>query len=240
MSRTSADALERRERRLLPALLAGYLRLVNVTVAVLGVIATAIAAVAAGGSWRAAIKANAAAEAIAEIELARRHEELQPQIRIECLKQPGQTRRALLRLTFEGPPALAGLDEVELRVLDEQWKDRSGSALDWGHTREEIAQTIWGPYRFVPRVDSTKDEIGRTAVAGPIELHGDRNWLLQSVESSFPPQWVQDRDWWTQQYLDQPIRLQIRCSRAGYAPWTLLRDVTVTEAPPSDLGQISS
>ena len=204
----------------------------TLAIAILGVVATAIAAVAAVGSWLAAKKANAAAQAMTAIEAARRHEELQPQITIECRRQPGQADRALLYLTLKGPPALDRLDEVTLRILDEQWKDRSGQPLAGGPTPEEISQTIWGPYRFVPRVDNTKDENGRTAGAGPLELQGARNWLLQSVEASSPPRWVQDPSWWRQQYVGQPIRLLVSCWRAGQEPWALLLDVPVEDVSP--------
>jgi hypothetical protein len=57
---------------------------VNLTIAILGLLATIAAAVATVGSWRAAGKANQTADKVAAVEHQRRHSELTPQFQITC------------------------------------------------------------------------------------------------------------------------------------------------------------
>jgi len=135
----------------------------GITTDVIGLTAAGIAAIAAMGSWWAAVKSNAAAHSLLAIEDARRHDEMSPKLRVDARRPSGWEGHgaALLYLTLEGPSSLGRLDQVRLRILDERWKDRSGPQLGPMATEEEVAATIWGPYRFRPGVDQTSDELGR-------------------------------------------------------------------------------
>jgi hypothetical protein len=197
---------------------------VNLTLAILGLAATIVAAVAAIGSWRAAAKANQTAGSLATIEQDRHHTELTPQFHIRCAPT-GNGYSALMYLTLEGPPGLDRLDEVTLTVLDEQWKDHGSKPLAAGPTQEEVAEVIWGPFRFQPRVDGTADSNGRTARAGQLSRAG-QNWYLQSLERTQPPRWNRDLMGWQRQYQDQPMRLAIAC-RQGDRHWLLNVEVLV-------------
>lgn len=202
---------------------------VSLATDILGVTATGAAAVAAMGSWRAAVKSNAAAASLLAIEDARRHDEMKPMLRVDCQRRKGWKDDALLRITLEGPAALGRLDEVRLKILDEMWRDRSGTPLGPMATIEEVKATIWGPYRFRPGVDQTADALGRTASGGPLDLATGTNWILQTVEPSQPPHWVSDADWWRREHQDQPIRLLVTCVLEGERPWEQAFDVQVVD-----------
>lgn len=99
---------------------------------------------AADRSATAAERSAVAAEGAAAIEAGRRHVELTPRFRVSF-------DRLQDRLTVEltGPPELARLDSLTVRVRD----DRPGRAEDarpGGPSAEEIAATVWGLYRFIP------------------------------------------------------------------------------------------
>ncbi|MGW1810900.1 hypothetical protein [Streptomyces sp. NPDC002078] len=127
-------------------------------------------------------------------------------------------------VTFEGPAALERLDEVELEIRDDGYTH--GVGLVGGVDEQELANTIWGPYRFKPGIDGATG-IGRTSPAVPMALG---EWLKRALEESFPPSWA-DRTDWRERYGNEPVvRLWVRCRREGYQPWTLTYNVQVTHS----------
>lgn len=81
-------------------------------------------------------------------------------------------------------PATIGEITVQLTIRDDF--DRSDlPQLAGGPTHEQVAEVIWGPYRFNPRVHDTEDGLGRTVSAFSL-LPGDHQQLaLRSVPETF-------------------------------------------------------
>lgn len=178
---------------------------------------------AAFNSNRAAEQANATADAVAQVERDRWHHEMTPQFDVTITRLGPGSNHASLMLTFEGPAALERLDEVELEIRDDGYTHGVGHVTE--DYQREIANTIWGPYRFKPGVDGATG-IGRTSPAVPMELG---EWIKRALEESFPPSWT-DRTYWHERYgNDSPVRLWVRCRRDGYQPWTLTYNVRVVE-----------
>ncbi|MGW6927526.1 hypothetical protein ACWGA9_40765 [Streptomyces sp. NPDC054950] len=173
-------------------------------------------------SKRAAEQANATADSVAQIERDRWQYEMTPRFDVTMTRLRRGSDQASLIVTFEGPPALERLDEIEIEIRDDGYTH--GVGLAGGPDEQQIAQTIWGPYRFQPGInDSSAD--GRLSPAVPLELG---EWLKRSLEQSFPPSWT-DRAHWSEQYAGAPVRLWVRCRREGYKPWTLTYNVEVTD-----------
>ena len=198
---------------------------VDPTIADLGVIAAVIAAGAAVGSWWAARQSHRAADALAGIEWRRWHADLTPQFEVTLSRTSGGDR-ADLRLTFVGPAGLDRLDEMTVTIHNDIPDRRPVGA--GGPTAEQIAQQIWGPYRFVPDVDSA-DDTGRRVPSATLLLGDDRRLTLERTR---PPPWSNGgHEWWDQQYHDRPLRLTVDCWREGHEPWTIpLKTVPATEA----------
>ena len=74
----------------------------NLTIAIIGAVAAAAAAIAATGSWVAARRANQTATAVAAIERDRRHDELTPKFHITCTLVNGHGEIRLGGLVFSG------------------------------------------------------------------------------------------------------------------------------------------
>lgn len=187
---------------------------------VLGLLATAIAAVGAIGSWWSARHSSAAATAVARIEQDRRHVELTPQLEVDCRVTYGD--RARLWLAFTGPPGTDHLDAVTIAIRDDR-HDRE-PIVAGGPTAEEIAQVVWGPYRFVPHTHGS-DRSGR-AIA-PFALNrGD--WTQRELERTTAPHWA-DHDFWSHQYDGKPVRLKITCRQKGDRPWVIPIEIEVEQ-----------
>jgi hypothetical protein len=123
-----------------------------------------------------------------------------------------------LNVHLAGPDELGEVTVVSIRVDDDD-KDRS-SLFGRGATAEEIANHIWGPYRFTPRVDDA-DEHGREV--GPFALKVGRGRPFQ-MERTRPGHWMEGMtmDAWQEGYLAHPVRLVITC-RSGEDEWVLAR-----------------
>lgn len=172
-------------------------------------------------SNQAADRANATADSVAHVERDRWHHEMTPQFDVTITRLGPGTGQASLMLTFEGPPALESLDEVEIEIRDDGYTHGVGLA---GESEQEIADTVWGPYRFKPGIDHATAN-GRTSPAVSLELG---EWLKRAMEESFPPSWT-DRESWRDRYAGQPVRLWVRCRREGYKPWTLTCNVQIAD-----------
>ena len=108
-----------------------------------------IANKAAHQSSRAAEKANNTADSMARIERDRWQYEMTPRFDVKITRLGPGTGQASLMLTFEGPPALERLDEVEIEIRDDGYTHGVGLAGE--ADEQQMAQTIWGPYRFKRR-----------------------------------------------------------------------------------------
>jgi hypothetical protein len=171
-----------------------------------------LSAIAAWGAWFAAKRSAKTAETLARIERARRHEERRP--RFALTLEGTSQEHSTLNVHLAGPDELGEVEVVSIRVDDDD-KDRTG--LTHGDvTPEDIANHIWGPFKFTPRVD-TADEHGRTV--GPFSLKVGRGRPFQ-MDRTRPGHWMggQTMDQWQQAYLGHPVRLVVT-SRAGEETW---------------------
>jgi len=96
-------------------------------------------------------------------------------------------------------------------------------------TQDQVADVIWGPYRFNPGQRGTSQN-GRAH--GPFSLPAHEPYPV-SLEQSIPPSWTGPS--WRAQYEDKPVRLEITCRREGHAPWTLCYEI---DAKPDPAGQV--
>ncbi|MFC1230091.1 MULTISPECIES: hypothetical protein [Streptomyces] len=190
----------------------------------MGTLDTSIAAASAAFSgfaalaaWRASKEANATASSVAQIERDRWHRELTPLLRLKLEAEQG-----MLYVRFDGP---AGLGKIDVRLTLRDDFDRSRvSPLAGIATPEEMAQTIWGPYRFRPRIDGA-DDLGRTVAQVPLEAD-DRTRL--AVDPSVRPSWYEGTEGeqrWRHQYRTTRIRLWADCEAEGHKPWRLSFEV---------------
>lgn len=189
----------------------------DLTVAILGVVVTLIASIAAVGSWVAARHASRAAVTLTAIERRRWHTELTPRFNVSYTTSG---ERATLTVALVGPTGLDRLDEMTLSIRD----DRPDRDTTTGQpSREEIAAQIWGPYRFVAGVDGA-DASGRHVPPIPL-LPGVRRPF--ALERTRPPPWAGPDAvaWWGQEYQGTPLRLSMSCHRDGHDRWTVLVDV---------------
>lgn len=190
---------------------------------ILAATATVVAAAAAVGSWRAARQASQAALTLAAIERDRRHAELTPHLEVSCTSTGD---RATLWVALTGPMGLEHLDEMSVTVRD----DIRGRKpiVAGGPTADQIAEHVWGPYRFVPRVDGA-DSCGRCVLPVKLLLGDARPFTLERTR---PPQWSMDTGEWSEQYRYSPVKLTLSCWREGYKPWTVPLEVSVSEPSP--------
>ncbi|MBC2868589.1 hypothetical protein [Streptomyces mexicanus] len=123
---------------------------------------------AAFGAWKASREANDTAASVAQIERDRWHNALTPQLRLRLEQSDG-----LLYVRFDGPAQLGRLS-IRLIIRDDFDRTRV-PGLAGGPTPDEIAQVVWGSYRFRPGVDGA-DQLGRTVTPFPLDA-GDRTRL---------------------------------------------------------------
>ncbi|TKA01990.1 hypothetical protein [Actinacidiphila oryziradicis] len=183
-----------------------------------GVIA-ALAAAAAGGSWKAAHRSSATADAVARIERERWHADLTPQFDI-TLAQTGASV-AYLTVHLEGPDHLRELDEVTIAVGND---DMEHTALHPGPraTQADYDAFVWGPYRFQPRTDGA-DEHGRSPSPFPLVVGRGRPFFMEHTR---PGGWMigTTEEMWQQEHANQPVRLILTCRR-GHEEWVIARSL---------------
>ncbi len=152
-----------------------------------------------------------------------------PRLDITVRRRP-ETDEARLVLTFEGPPELERLDTVEIEIRNDGYPYRNSSYAQRvpsrGWSREEILNTIWGPYRF-----SRVSAHGREVQAEHVELGECLHFSME--RSAVPPWFSSDSTFWRDHYSDAPVRLWVRCRREGHRVWILAYDVDVVEADDS-------
>jgi hypothetical protein len=200
--------------------------------------AVAAAERSAGAAERSAAaseRSATAGESTRAIEQQRRNAELTPRFRVTCERaNPGiETLRLVVRL--EGPPELGSLDALTVIIRDDHpWRGQ-GTPLAGGPTPEQVAEQIWGPYRFTPGTgpgaDAVRgipgaDETGRSTPTGGMPVGEELTFLLEPTD---PPRWSQQprenwrRERWT------VLRLQLECRREGRESWSLAGEVETSE-----------
>ncbi|GAX52844.1 hypothetical protein [Streptomyces olivochromogenes] len=184
-------------------------------------------AVATGGAWLAARRANATADAVARIERDRWHAELTPQFRITLERTNNRTDRLSVHLA--GPLSLGSLDEIRVVVMSSDDMDRA-PRLAGPPTQDEVDAQVWGPYRFTHGADGA-DVDGRTIAPFALRVGAGRPF---SIEKTSPPPWQEGSDRverWRDQWLNKPMRLVLTCRRGGLDPWVVPYEVEVPQAP---------
>ncbi|WP_367324742.1 hypothetical protein [Streptomyces sp. HUAS ZL42] len=184
-------------------------------------------AVATGGAWLAARRANSTAEAVARIERERWHADLTPQFNVTIERGDGD--RATLSVHLAGPLPLGYLDEISIRVAQSDDMDYTPT-LPGGATPEQVAAHVWGPYRFVPRVNDA-DENGQVMPGFPLRVGAGQPRALERTRS---PLWWEGNDRearWRDKWLNKPMRLVLTCHRDGFDQWVVPYEVDVPQAP---------
>jgi hypothetical protein len=122
---------------------------------------------AARQSNRAADRANATVDSVAEVERERWHHEMTPRFDVTINQLGSCSDQASLMPTLEGKPALERGDAVEIEIRDDGYTH--GSGLAGGPSQQDIDETIWGPYRFKSGIDGASTN-GRKVPAAAMEL----------------------------------------------------------------------
>jgi hypothetical protein len=192
----------------------------------------------------AADRSAGAAAITAALDADRRHAELTPRFRITCAAaNPGsESMRMLARLT--GPPELERLDALTVTIRDDHPWRADRTPLAGGPTPEQVAEQIWGRYRFTPGVGPSADRVrgipgadptGRTCPTTGLPVGEE---LPFQLEPNQPPPWSQQSlDAWQEQ-MGPWLRLLLDCRQDGRPPWVLPCEIEieasvgVTEVPP--------
>lgn len=190
----------------------------------MGIADTSIAAVAAlfsgaaaVASWRSSREANRTADSVAQIERDRWHRELTPVLRFAVTRERGYQE---LLMKYKGPAALGPI-RLELAIRDDRIRAHD-PLLAGAYTAEEVANTIWGPYRFRHSANGA-DAIGRTVE--PIDLEVQEQWRL-GLDPTHPPRdYSGGREGWQDKYQSEKFRLWIHCHAEGHKPWRLSADL---------------
>ncbi|WP_430378419.1 hypothetical protein [Streptomyces sp. B1-3] len=195
--------------------------------AIVGGTTAVFSAIATGGAWLTARRANATADAVARIERGRWHAENLPQFRVTIERGDGD--RATLSVHLAGPLPLCHLDEIRVEVEQSDDMDYT-PRLAGGPTPEQVAAQVWGPLRFVPGSDGA-DRNGQTVAPFRLEVGKGRPLALERTRS---PLWWEGNDRearWRDKWLNKPMRLVLTCRRDGFEPWTVPCEVEVPQAP---------
>ncbi len=204
---------------------------------VLAVCAFVVSVVSAGGAvWSvlytrkataAAVRSADAAAITAGFDADRRHAELTPQFRITSApSNPGSdTLRLVVNLV--GPPELKRLDALTVSIRDDHpWRGQ-GTPLAGGPTPAQVAEQIWGRWRFTPHTgpgaDSVRgipgaDPTGRTTPTRGMPVG---EGLPFQLESTWPPPWSQQSIEAWREMVGPWLRLQLECYRDGWPMWEL-------------------
>lgn len=207
--------------------------------AILGVVAAGLSAWAATKSARAADAANRASKEMADIEAARRHQELTPELDVWIEPwSPGDQDTFRLHVGLAGPIVLRGVAGLSVRIRD----DRPGRARESPSfsgqvaTREQVAAQVWGPLRLRPHSitsGGSVDQLGRGIVVPDGLLVGESlQFLLEKVQ---PPPWTisdaADAAVWWDQTVGSIVRLAFELVREDDPePWLIPIEIDISEA----------
>lgn len=178
-------------------------------------------------SANAADKSAGAAAITAGLDADRRRAELTPRFRITCEESnPGSCSMRLV-VHLLGPPELERLDALTVTIRDDHPWRAQGTPLAGGPTPEQVANQIWGQYRFTPGTGPGADPVrgipgadptGRTTPTGGLPVGEE---LPFQLEPNQPPPWShQPLDAWQQQ-MGPWLRLKLECHKRGQPPWIL-------------------
>jgi len=175
-------------------------------------------AVATGGAWLAARRANSTAEAVARIERDRWHADLTPQFRVTLEPKRGGDAADLI-VHLAGPFPLHRLDEIRVEVTQSNDRDYDTPAAGrHGVDPEQWAVQLWGPYKFLRRANGA-DSAGKTARPFALAVGKGRTFALTRTD---PPPWWRGNDSearWRARWIGKPVRLVFTCRRDGFEPW---------------------
>jgi hypothetical protein len=176
-------------------------------------------AAAAGGSWKAARRANATADTVARIEQNRWHAELTPQFDLTLTETGGGTARLTVHLN--GPDELGRLDDVWVSVGNDDM-DHAITHGDGRLTQEDLDAFVWGPFRFRAGIDGA-DADGRGAAPFPLLVGRGRPLAMERTR---PGLWMtgKTQEAWQQENVGNPVRIVITCRR-GEELWAVARRV---------------
>ncbi|MFE2729125.1 hypothetical protein [Kitasatospora sp. NPDC059327] len=184
------------------------------------------AAVSAGLAWWAAHKSAAAAadsaqtaKSLAAIEHDRWHRELTPDLRFNLVNRG--VDHWLLNVELAGPVGLDRLDSITLTIRGEAGVDHSLRPGDLDP--QELADVIWGPLRFQPRVDGVQDP-GREAQLVAVD-RGEP--VRRAMDSTRAPSWFNAQADWQARNAQLPLRLHAVCNREGHQPWIVVAELPV-------------
>lgn len=193
-----------------------YCEFVTDMVSWIGLGVAAVSAVAAVAAWRAADGSRKAAAELTEIERDRRHSELTPKVLAKV--SPIGGGRFQIRIQLDGPLELQGLDRVVVSVRNDtvDHRPRYGDG-----TQEQSNAQIWGPLRFVPRVDGASGD-GRQVAPFPLAVGDDRPFEMELTSAPLGSGPGSD-GWWRAQYQSgsSPLRLAVRCEKQSEEPWII-------------------
>lgn len=185
----------------------------------------ALSAVAGGGAWMAARRANSTADTVARIEEDRWHAELLPQFEISMGRI--EHDRATLSVRLVGPITLCHLDEIRIKVVQSDDKNYS-TTLPGEPTQEQVDAQVWGPLRFARGTDGVNAS-GKTVDPFSLEVGKGRPF---AVERTSPPRWHEGDDpaaRWLSQWRNKPMKLELTCRRDGFKDWVVPYSVEVPQ-----------
>lgn len=195
-----------------------------------GQVASAVIAIPVGFvawfAYRASKNAVRSTELLTEIEFRREWADRIPQFKIALQRQ--SDTYAILRVELAGPLMLDGLDEIDLCVRDD-FHERRGSGLGGAQTDEEIANHVWGPFRFRPGIDGASSN-GRSVATFSLPLGEGKKFAMDTQN---PPHWSTHATTasWAKEYEGQPVRLLLRCRKAGFEPWIVPVEIVPEPLP---------
>lgn len=198
----------------------------TVTSAIAGLAALVVAYLA----FRTTQTAANSAAAMTRIEERRIWAETLPQLKVTADAQTDTY--ALLHVELVGPPSLDRLDGIQLSIRDD-YHARGASQLAGGPSAEEVANHVWGPYRFKYGIDGGSEN-GRTVAPFSLPLGEGMNFAM---DRQLPPLWNTSgtEASWRRDYAGKPVRLLFRCSREGFEQWTVPVEVLVTPVPKHEI-----
>ena len=207
---------------------------VSLTLSIISLVVATASVAAALGLWRSAHRANqiamtasASAAQVADLDAARRHEEIQPVFEIEFVPDQ-QHERADLRVSLVS--GMEELDEVTFRILNETGTDHWGHGLPPNLSQEDADIFVWGPWEF-NGLAAVQISDRRTSRTRPYSRRDGDNWDRLPLLRTRPGPWMHEQAYesWERERRG-PIRLSAVCTAAGYPAWTRLYEID-TSAP---------
>jgi hypothetical protein len=150
-------------------------------------------------------------------ESSRRHDELTPQFRVVVTRREPTGPFATLSVVLLGPLGLGRLDRLTVTIKD---NPRLPPQVGGKATPEQIAEMVWGPYRFI----SGTDDVRHVASDEGMQVGEELSFTLYRTS---PPSWslLESQPGAWQLLAGTLLRLRLEAHREGWEPWTLDREV---------------